>query len=90
MYRCCLKQIREEHHLSQGCCEGLVRAVEAGSELGTDAPGQFGSTETLYGVLGHFSLPLGRDCRRVHKGYPVDDLQQKKRKIQRLRPPGGL
>lgn len=49
-------------------------AVEAGSELGTDASCQFGSTETFYGVLGHFPLPLWRDGRRVHKRYPVDYL----------------
>lgn len=49
-------------------------AVEAGSELGADAPGQFGSTETFYGVLGHFPLPLWSDGRRVHKRYPVDNL----------------
>lgn len=54
-------------------------AVEAGSELGTDASGQFGSTEAFDGVLGHFSFPLGRDGRRVHKGYPVNYLRQEKK-----------
>lgn len=50
-------------------------AVEASSELGADASGQFGSTETFYGALGHLTLPLWRDCRRVHKRYPVDYLE---------------
>lgn len=67
-------QRSEKFHLAQGCCEGLMGAVEAGSELGTDAFCQFGSTETFYGVLGHFPLPLWRDGRRVHKRYPVDYL----------------
>lgn len=49
-------------------------AVEAGSELGADASGQFGGTETFYGILGHFPLPLWSDGRRVHKCYPVDYL----------------
>lgn len=53
-------------------------AVETGSELGADAAGQFGSTETLYGVLGHLPLPLWGDGRRVHKRYPVDDLGETK------------
>lgn len=64
----------EKCHLAQGCCEGLVGAVQARSELGTDASCQFGSAETFYGVLGHFTLPLRRDGRRVHKRYPVDYL----------------
>lgn len=51
-------------------------AVEAGSELGADASGQFGSTETFDGVLGHFALPFVRDGRWVHKCYPVDDLKE--------------
>ena len=50
-------------------------AVEARSELGADAFGQFGSTETFYGVLGHFTLPLWSDGRWVHKRYPVDYLE---------------
>lgn len=54
-------------------------AVEAGSELGADASGQFGSTETFYGVLGHFPLPLCSDGRRVHERYPVDYLGTKQR-----------
>lgn len=56
-----------------------MRAVEAGSELGTDASGQFGSTEAFDGILGHFSFPLGCDGRRVHEGYPVDYLRQEEK-----------
>lgn len=65
---------REKVYLAQRCCKGLMGAVEAGSELGADASGQFSSTETFYGVLGHFPLPLWRDGGRVHECYPVDDL----------------
>ncbi len=54
-------------------------AVEACSELGTDASGKFGSTETFYGVLGHFPLPLWRDGRRVHKSYPMNYLGARQR-----------
>lgn len=49
-------------------------AVQAGSELGADAFGQFGGAEALDGVLGHFALPLRGDGGRVHERYPVDDL----------------
>lgn len=76
--------MKGRHHLAQGRCEGLVGAVEAGSELGTDASGQFGSAQALYGVLGHLSLPLGRDGGRVDEGDPVDDLPGRRN----LRPPG--
>lgn len=67
-------KIAEKLYLAQGCCKGLVGTVEASSELGADASGQFGSAETFNGVLGHFPLPLWSDGRRVHKRYPVDYL----------------
>lgn len=72
-------QEKEKVHLAQRCCKGLMGAIEAGSELGADASGQLGSTETFYGVLGHFPLPLWRDGRRIHKSYPVDYLETKHR-----------
>lgn len=56
-------------------------AVEAGSELGADASGQLGSTETFYGVLGHLPLPLWCDGRRVHKRYPVDYLEMRQSEV---------
>lgn len=49
-------------------------AVQAGSELGADAFGQFGGAEALDGVLGHLALPLRGDGGRVDERYPVDDL----------------
>lgn len=55
-------------------------AVQAGSELGTDASRQFGGAETFDGVLGHFALPLRRDGGRVHKRYPVDYLGARARR----------
>lgn len=48
--------------------------VESGSELGADAFGQFGGTQALDGVLGHFALPLRGDGGRVDERDPVDDL----------------
>ena len=59
-------------------------AVEAGPELGADASGQFGSTETLYGVLGHFPFPLWSDGRGVDKCYPVDYLGEKQSYLKNI------
>lgn len=67
----------ERVNLAQRCCKGLVGAVETRPELGADASGQFGSTQTFYGVLGNFPLPLWRDGRGVHKCYPVDYLGER-------------
>lgn len=61
-------------YLSQGGSKSVVGAVEACSELGADTLRQLGSTQALYGILGHISLPLWCDGRRVHKRYPLDDL----------------
>lgn len=68
-------QRREDLNLAQRSCKGLVGAVKPGSELGADASSEFGSAETLDGVLSHFTLPLWSDGRRVHKRYPMDYLQ---------------
>lgn len=65
----------EEPHLTQRSCEGLVRAVEFGSELGADASSQFGGAQTLYGVLCDLPLPLWSDGGRIDEGYSVDDLR---------------
>lgn len=63
-------------YLSQGGSKSVVGAVEACSELGADTLRQLGSTQALYGILGHISLPLWCDGRRVHKRYPLDDLHR--------------
>lgn len=70
----CLNYIERHCNLAQRCSKGFMGAVEARSELGADAPGQFGGTQAFYGILGHLPLPLGSDGRRVHECYPVDYL----------------
>lgn len=77
--------IVEKVNLTEGSCEGIMGAVEACSELGADAPGQFGSAETFYGVLGNLPLPLWSDGRRIHKCNPLDYLQERRRESEMTR-----